>query len=252
MVKAFDAIRLRPLGKLFGTLLLEPHTLARAGFYEHIRFRKSSKSYGLDQFKPEHKGKAPVLIIPGLVGSWRYLNDLEQRIMESGRAVFTIEMPKSIPTDESRKHIQQRVEEIRQQYLETFKEESPKVDLVAHSMGSNHALCAMFTEETSHISKGDLVLHRHSLTPEDRAYPNIGKLVTVALQSDAMDLRSLEIADSVNRLYNVIAKYDILMGHKKKTLLERGSDHAVETDSGHIGIVYDKKAHEAVVNFLDR
>ena len=198
------------LGVFLGMASLEGHTLLRAAWYSFSEYGKSPESYGLEQIHKIHEGQRPVLLIHGAAGSWPYLGDLATSLTEAKIPVFVISLGTGAPTEEKLSAILEKVQTIQDLYRKTLHKDVA-VDLVAHSMGGNLALAAAFTKECSFFDKeGDLQFNQ---IPS--ANPNIGKVVALALPSNAAEVSWFQQAGKINDLFNINAKYDALMGHKQ-------------------------------------
>jgi hypothetical protein len=104
------------LGAIFGMLFLEAHTICKAAWYTLKKYRKDPKVYGLNQWDVTRCSYRPVLLLHGAVGSWSYLGDLAVGLKKANIPVFVIDFGTGLPTDEMRKKIFNRIEEIRGLY----------------------------------------------------------------------------------------------------------------------------------------
>ena len=223
------------LGLAYGMIVLEAHTLCRAAWYTFYKYRQDPTAYG---FNTIHSDRRPVLLLHGAVGSWSYLGDLARALRLAQIPVFVLNHGFGSPTDEIRRKVFAKIEEIRR----LINDRSP-VDLVAHSNGGNLALACAFTEECSFIdAQGELQFHR-----EPSAYPHVGKIITVALPTSRTELEQVRQIKKENDLFNLNAHYDGLMGHKICAL---DLQHRVDINSAHIGIVFQKKTYESVLELL--
>ena len=231
------------LGATFGLIALEGHTLVRAGWHTFKKYRNPAETYGFNSINPNAQiGSRPVLLIHGAAGSWNYMGDLATSLRSRNISVFVIDLGTGQPTDAKRQAILEKITTIQELYRTQFNTpDTIPVDLVSHSMGGNVAVASAFsTENSSFNNEGDL-----TFTSNPIANPNIGKIVTLALPSNATEVNWFRQAAKVDDLFNINAKYDALMGHKRCAV-----ENPVEIDAGHIGIVYQAPAQEAVANIL--
>lgn len=237
-VEALSAMHLRPVGVSLGMLFSEFSTLAKASYYHLFRYTKVAQEYGLNQVIQD---RPPVLLLHGAAGSWSYLHDLAQSLKAEGFSVFVMSLGSPHPTEEKREIILQKIEEIRDLY-----EVAPQVDLVAHSMGGYLALYSTLSQASTTIDdeKGEIVCTQDQPLQIDE---RIGRVVTLAMPYDAKERDLLVQAGKVADVYNVLAEYDALMGHKACALDE---EHAQVVNAGHIGIVFQQEAHQAAARFL--
>jgi hypothetical protein len=104
------------VGAIYGMLFLEAHTMCKAAWYTFKKYRKDPKVYGLNQWTETNRGHRPVLLLYGAVGSWSYLGDLAVALMNANIPVFVIDLGFGLPTEEMRKKIFNKIEEIRKLY----------------------------------------------------------------------------------------------------------------------------------------
>ena len=236
------------LSAVMSMLTLEGHTLARTVWATWVKYRGAPEKFGLDTFRDEDRGHSPVLLLHGAAGSWHYLGDLAMRLQRQGRSVHVLTLGAGGPTEEKRARVLEKVAQIRTAYLTRFGEEAPAVDLVAHSMGGNIALHSTFSTETTRVdAKGNL-----QATAPPTANPHIGKLITVALPTDAKELGWLRTAGKAGQVFNVIAQYDAIMGWKKSAVAEECPLQAETVSAGHVGIVFQEAAADSIRRYLDR
>ncbi len=227
------------IGACWGMVFLEAHTLMRASWHTFKKYRKNPKEYGLEPVNLSKQTQNPVLLIHGAAGSWNYLGDLATSLTKEKRSVFVINLGSGQPTNEKREKIYNKIEEIHKA------NKTLKIDIVAHSMGGNLALYSAFEESCSTIDKqGDLIFARTK-----KAHPLVAKVITIALPADEKELSWIKEIGKVKEFFNVTAKYEGLMGHKKCAL---EADQTCEINAAHIGIVFQKETQSAVNNFLSR
>jgi len=281
------------LGAIYGMLFLEGHTVCKAAWHTYNKYHKDPQIYGLNQWNGENYCHRPVLLIPGAAGSWSYLGDLAVALNKANIPVFVVDLGFGLPTEEMRKKIFTKIEEIRRLYsnfnkktgdksctdqterqsVGTLQEKTstvklirtnhedetirittnsissniiPLVDIVAHSNGGNVALYSAFTEDCSYVDEQGNLKFRSAL----QANPYIGKLITVALPSNQTETNWMHEINKINDLFNVNAKYDALMAFKKCALNEEFSAHVEYIDAGHIGIVFNRAAHNQILQYL--
>jgi len=281
------------LGAIYGMLFLEAHTICKATWYTLKKYRKDPQAYGLNQRNEPNHLHHPVLLLHGAVGSWSYLGDLAVALKNANIPVFVIDLGFGLPTEEMRKKVFNKIEEIRRLYSNSNKRTDnesytgqnerqspniiqqeastvklirishgnettgtatnskssnmiPLVDIVAHSNGGNVALYSAFTEDCSYIDEQGNLKFRSAL----EANPHIGKVITVAFPSNQTETKWMHEINKTNDLFNVNAKYDALMGYKKCALVEELPAHVEYIDAGHIGIVFNRTAHNRILQFL--
>ncbi|MDN3505264.1 MAG: hypothetical protein P0S95_06800 [Rhabdochlamydiaceae bacterium] len=120
-----------------------------------------------------------------------------------------------------------------------------QVDIVAHSMGGNSAFAALFIKECSTLDNGNL-----TFTGPKQLNSKIRKVVTLALPTTKEELTWLREANSTDQVYNVVAKYDVLMGHKPCGFDRDNSLKRADVSCGHIGIVYQPQVPDIVHHML--
>lgn len=226
------------LSVTLGMLLLEGHTLCKAAWFTWRKYRRDPKEYGLDQFETVDRECRPVLLLHGAVGSWAYLGDLAVALKRANIPVFVINLGFGLPTDEMRRRVFDKIQ--------TIKTVNPLVDIVAHSNGGNLALCCAFTSECSFIDSTGKLKFRD--VPQANA--DIGKIITIALPSNAEEVHQMQQIGKENDLFNINAKYDALMSYKKCALVGALSSHAAEISAAHVGIVFQPKTYERLIAYL--
>jgi hypothetical protein len=232
------------LGAIQGMALLEPHILVRSAWYEHFRFADAPQSYGWDLLNDAYSTTPrPVLLLPGVIGTWNYLADLARALKQAGIPVFVVNIGAGGPTDEKLKKIREKLCEIRSLYANP-----PEVDIVAHSMGANLGLAAAYNESSVYIdAEGSLSFHSNAVP---KANPLVGKVITLANPLVKEEVESLKQVKKIDDFYNIIAKYDGIMGHKQPGLVGEFGHQAEEISASHIGIVFEAQAHQSVINRL--
>lgn len=234
------------LSVIQGMILLEPHAIIRAGWYSTSKYAGDPKSYGFEMFKSQLR-KRPVLLLHGAVGSWNYLGDLATKLNQAGIPVFVINLGAGGPTENRRQQIWDKIDQIRALYLYVYNEELPQVDIVAHSMGANLAYAALFDANCSFInSEGCLQFYA-----DCTAHPAVGTVITIANPLEKVEVEKLQRINKIDSFFNIIAKFDAIMGHKQPGFIGDLAHHAEEVDAGHIGIVFNEKAHKIIVNRLN-
>jgi pimeloyl-ACP methyl ester carboxylesterase len=244
LVETFKRFSLPAVGVSLGMLLLEGHTLCKAAWFTCWKYRLDPKEYGFEQIEKRHRGKNPVLLFHGAAGSWNYLGDLASELSKADIPVFVINLGGGDVTEEKRKLVCKKIEQIRTEYAKRLHVHKPKVDLVAHSMGSNVAMATAFARKCSSIDEqGELHFRRKRTV---RAHSSVGKVITIANPSNAQEVKRISQAGKRHQLFNINARYDALMGHKTCALTGRLARQAAEVDAGHVGIVFQSSASAAV------
>jgi esterase/lipase len=229
-----------------GMLLLEGHTLCKAAWYTWKKYRGDPKEYGLDQWQTVDRECRPVLLLHGAVGSWAYLGDLAVALRRANIPVFVINHGFGLPTDETRRRVFENIQAIRNTYKGQNETASPLVDIVAHSNGGNLALDCAFTTECSSIDSTGALKFRD--VPQANA--DIGRIITIALPSNAEEVHQMQQIGKEKDLFNINAKYDALMSHKKCALVGALASHAAEISAAHVGIVFQPTTYEQVIEYL--
>lgn len=229
------------LGAIQGMVLLEPHKIVRSGWYEHIRFTEPPKTYGFDVAKKDHNHR-PVLLLPGAIGTWNYLADLASALKQKEIPVFVMSPGAGGPTQEKLQKVREKILEIRSLY-----KNPPLVDIVAHSMGANLGVAVAYDESSLMIdSEGNITFQ----TDQPNANPFVGKVITLANPLVKEEVEPLQKAKKIDQFFNILAKYDGIMGHKQPGLVGELAQQSAEVKAGHIGIVFDPQAHQCVIDKL--
>lgn len=228
------------LGAMQGMAVLEPHTIVRAAWYEHFRFADTPQSYGFESLNATTSTQPPVLLLPGAVGTWPYLGDLARALKNAGIPVFVASVGAGGPTDEKLKIVNDKIDEIRAQYINP-----PTVDIVAHSMGANVGVATAYKSGSTFFdAEGNLGFRDGALPKAD---PRVGKVIALANPLTKGELAPLEQAKKIPSVFNILAKFDGIMGHKQPGL---AGSHVDEVDAGHIGIVFKPQAHQLIIGRL--
>ncbi|CAF3427264.1 unnamed protein product [Rotaria socialis] len=107
-------------------------------------------------------------------------------------------------------------------------------------------LYSAFTQDCSYIDRESNLKFRS--TPE--ANPLIGKVIAIALPSNLTETNWMREINKLDDLFNVNAKYDAIMDHKKCALAEELPWSVEYIDAGHIGIVFNRSTYSQVLQFL--
>ncbi|CAF3461186.1 unnamed protein product [Rotaria sp. Silwood1] len=280
-------------GEFYGMLILEGHSLCKAVWYTFKKYRKDPQVYGLNQWNERQYRRRPVLILHGAIGSWSYLGDLAVLLKSVHIPVFVINLGFGLPTEETRKRVFDKIEEIRKLYYDSYQklnnethcgqidQESlgtmhneistmklqrtwqenknirittnttssntiPLVDIVAHSIGGNLALYSAFTQDCSYIDVQGNLKFRSAPQPN----LHVGKIITVALPSNQIEINCMREINKLDNLFNVNAEFDALMAYKKCALAETLPSNVKYIDAGHIGIVFNRSTYSYVLQFL--
>ena len=234
------------LSVTLGMLLLEGHTLCKAAWYTWKKYCRDPKEYGFDQFETVKHDHRPVLLLHGAVGSWSYLGDLAVALQAANIPVFVINLGFGLPTEKTRRDVFEKIRAIRKFCAREGENGASLVDIVAHSNGGNLALYSAFTSECSFIDEQGEFRFRD--VPQ--ANGDIGKIITIALPCNAEEVHQMQQIGKENDLFNINAKYDALMSHKKCALVGALYSHAVEISAGHVGIVFLHSTSEQVIRYL--
>ena len=235
-------------GAFYGMLLLEGHTICRTVWYGLVKYRKEPHVYGFDGIQLEQRDHRPVLLLPGAVGSWPYLGDLATALRSANIPVFVINIGVGLPNEAMRRAIFHKIQHIREMIASLGADKSTAVvDIVAHSNGGNLGLYSAFDDRCCTINdRGELIF-----VDEPKANPFVGKVITVALPTNAEELNWMKQINKANNLFNVNAKYDALMSHKICALTNEYASQTMEISAAHVGIVFQNETHQQVINFLN-
>lgn len=278
------------VGAIYGMLFLEGHTICKAVWYTLRKYRKNPEVYGLNQWNETNYRRRPVLLLPGAAGSWAYLGNLAVALKNAHIPVFVVDLGFGLPSEEMRKKILTKVEEIRRLYsnfnqqtddkssveqietqsLYTIQEETSMMKLLRTNHGNE---TTQTTTNSNVIPLVDIIAHSnggnmalYSAFTEDCSYideqgnlqfrsepqanSNIGKVITIALPSNQTETNWMCEINKIDDLFNINAKYDALMAYKKCALKSELPSHVEYIDAGHIGIVYSPTIHNRILQFL--
>lgn len=243
IVEGFSAINQRVLGVLLGSVVLETPALAR-GFVYGYRYGNTPESYGFNTIRPTHSDQRPVLLFHGAIGTWNYLGDLATAINKTERPVYVMSLGSGEPTAAQCYQVHDTMDRIQQDYVAQFGKSPDGIDFVAHSMGANLAIYSSFDkEQCASIAEG------FSPGDQPKANPMVGKVITLANPTDAQELSWLQSIGKSQDIFNVVARYDALMGHKEPALAATPSQFS-DSNAGHVGIVFDPIAFSQVTQIL--
>jgi len=230
----------RPIGLILGTIMLDLIPAITAAS-RRILYQKNPVDYGLNAIKQEHQGHAPVILLHGRMGKWTDLAPLAFHLQKAHFSVFVMDLEESsCPSETDRKRINEQIECIQRLYQQTFNQSCPAIDLVGHSLGGDMALYTSFTSECSFIEDreketlGDLKIHE-GYQPESN--PLVGRVITLGMPSNAIELAWAKAAGKAHLIFNVTAKYDVIMGKKECALAKELPDQVIEVPSGHLGML---------------
>lgn len=223
------------LAGVTGMLLSEPHVIIKSIYQT---YRKKPIEEQDEIFLRTNNCTRPVLLLPGAIKDTRYLSEFTESLKKEQLKVFTL-----VTTGDNAKDKQailNKIEEICQKCV------VDRVDLVGHSIGSQLAVYSAFTDETVQINEQGELQAREGMKPtiDER----IGKIVKIAYPSDQNELHLVQQADKENCLYNINAKYDVLMGHKPCAIKQ--TYNVNNYPCGHIGAAYDKQVSARVGHIL--
>jgi hypothetical protein len=245
-------LKFRGFGLASGTIFLELNSALKA-VRRRLKYLKDPIHYGLNQFNHEHQGKHPVILIHGRMGKWTDLMGLARRLQNAQIPVFLLTLQNSTyPSEADRTQINELVKEIRIQYFNRFNEAPPRVDLVGHSLGGDMALYTAFAvdcsyiEEKDFLTRGDLQLIKGK---QPELNPFIRKVITVGMPSSSQELEWIKATGKERDLFNVVAKFDAVIGHKKSALSDLRPNHVFFVNSGHLGIL-NSNTYQQVMHWL--
>lgn len=219
----------RAFGATVGMLFSELPAVTRSAIYT-LLFKTPPKATYKDQ-------RIPVLLFHGAAGSCNYMHDLASYLEKKNYDVHVINLGTGELTNKMRKTVYKRINAIR-------KKSHAQVNIVAHSMGGYPALSSIFSAKSSTIVNGQVKLLR-----KPRANSAVGQLITLAMPYNSDELASIQKIGKAKDVYNVTAKYDVLMGNKVCAL--KGKQF-VEVNAGHIGIVFEPAAFREVDRILSK
>ena len=277
---------------IYGLIFLEGHTVCKAGWFTWKKYRQNPSVYGLNQWNETNRHHRPVLLLPGAAGSWAYLGDLALALKNAHIPVFTIDLPLGSPTEDMRKKIYDKIEEIRRLYpkpnqaieikpninlmekpsLYTIQEETPTLRSLHLNNRNPFLRMATIVDDPplvdliAHSNGGNIALYsvftdhcssidqqgQLKFRSELQTNPNVGKLITIALPSDQIETEWLREMNKLDDLYNINAKYDALMAYKECSLVKELPSHVQIVDAGHIGIVFDQTMANRLLQILSQ
>lgn len=218
----------RPVGLAIGTLALELST-ALCVLGRRLTYNKKPLHYGINHFKTSHKGKHPVILIHGRMSRWADLMDLALSIKSANLPVFVVSLENQTPSEKDRQHIHQEIKQIQRLYYEEFGELCPPIDIVGHSLGGDMALYSAFTPCCSVIERGNL-----KFTENPKCSPFVGRIITLGMPTSSNEMDWISAAGKKDDIFNVIAKFDAVMGNKVSALMHK---QIFEIDAGHLGLL---------------
>ncbi|CAF2057524.1 unnamed protein product [Rotaria magnacalcarata] len=121
--------------------------MCNALWYTLKNYCKNPNVYGLNQFNETHCRHRPVLLLHGAVGSWSYLGDLAAVLKTTNIPVFVINLGFGLLTEETRKKIFNKIEEIRKTYYQSCQ----KFDNESYYSSMDKESLCMTNEEISTI-----------------------------------------------------------------------------------------------------
>lgn len=231
---------------IHGMFSLEIFTLVKVIWKTGVTYTKTPKEYGFETL-PENSSKTPVLLLHGAAGTWNYMGDLAKSLSNEGIPVFVIDLGSGPATDEKRNTVHAKIKEIQNIYKQA-KKEAPQVDIVAHSMGGALAYVSAFDASCSSIDDAGSI--QFSKNVEPKAAEGIRKIITIALPMDLAEVKQIEAIGKLDNLYNITAKYDLLVGHKTCGLETLLKEHSSQIETTHVEIVYNKEAQMATLAYL--
>ncbi len=247
-------IKYRPVGLVLGTLLLEFGPSLRSAA-RRLRYRRPPHYYGFDLLRPEHRHKSPVLLLHGSMGKWSDVAALGHALKQAGIPVFVMNFLHAHNASEAeRKRIYEKIEQIQLLYKETFNIDPPRVDLIGHSLGGMMALYCSFTPECCYIDESDpTTLRRDRLVMKEgqtpTRYPHIGKVITIGMPSNVLEVRWVLEAGNEQQLFNILAQYDAIIGDMEWSLKSTVPMNTFELNKGHLGVL-SKAAFQKIIQWL--
>jgi hypothetical protein len=278
------------VGAIYEMLFLEGHTICKAIWYRLRKYRQNPEFYGLNQWNETNYRRRPVLLLPGAVGTWHYLGDLAVALTKAYVPVFVVDVGFGSPSEEMRKKVLMKIEEIRRLYpnfdeptdeqssveqtdkqsLYTIQEENSTTKLIKTNCenqitkkASNSNFIPL-VDIVAHSNGGNIALYTAftedcsyideqgnlQFRSEPQANPNIGKVITIALPSNQTETNWMCEINKLEDLYNINAKYDALMAYKKCALKSELPSHVEYIDASHVGIVYSRTIYNRILQFL--
>lgn len=218
----------RPLGLAIGTVFLELSSAVNA--VGRRLYYKNPHHHGFNSFSHYHKGKSPVILIHGRLGRWSDLMDLALSLQCANIPVFLIKLENSsVPLESERRQINVEIIRIQTLYGAEFNEDCPRIDIVGHSLGGHLALYAAFTRQCSFIEDGTL-----KFTGNPESNPSVGKVITLGMPTNACEIKWIWAAGKKCDIFNIVAKFDAIIGTKECALLP---SQVMEVDAGHLGLL---------------
>lgn len=218
----------RPVGLAIGTLALELST-ALCFIGRRLTYYKKPLQYGINHFKSSHLGKHPVILIHGRMSRWADLMDLALSIKSANLPVFVVSLDNQTPSEDDRLHIHQEIKTIQTLYFEKFGQKCPPIDIVGHSLGGDMALYSAFTPCCSIIECGSL-----KFTENPKCDPSVGRIITLGMPTGSHEVDWISAAGKKDDIFNVVAKFDAVMGNKESALT---SKQIFEIEAGHLGLL---------------
>jgi len=220
---------------VLGTLLSEPLSSIKAGFYYSLGQKKAFNFYNLNpkSLKEEQIDKRPILLIHGNYHNQSAWIDLAKKMNYLNPnplgPIYTVNLPNGSITDKDYEIIHEKFLEIEAQY-EKHSKNDVKIDLIGHSRGGALAQrIAPWIYLKNHYQKIDKII-------------NIGNVLN---QKDINDHKEFD-ADFASYTYEITGEYDVLV--RESSLLS--SDHQRKIPSGHLGLLYSDQVHQQIIDWL--
>lgn len=290
LVEAMQQYISPAVGAIYGMLFLEGHTICKAVWYTLRKYRQNPEVYGLNQWNETNYRRRPVLLLPGAAGSWHYLGDLAVALINAHIPVFVVDLGLGSATEEMRKKVLMKIEEIRRLYsnfnqqtddqssieqiesqsLYTIQEETSTMKLIRTNHGNEttrtttNSNAIPLVDIVAHSNGGNIALYSAftedcsyideqgnlQFRSEPQANPNIGKVIMIALPSNQTETNWMCEVNKIDDLFNINAKYDALMAYKKCALQIELPSHVEYINAAHVGIVYSRAIHTRILQFL--
>lgn len=226
---------------VLGTLLLETGTALRAGFCAPASWKKHFNFYNMNPkaITEEQSKKSPILLIHGNYHNQSAWLSLAKKLKDQNLGpVYTVNLPNGNFTDKDFEITFKKIEEIKRHYSH-WGVKNIKIDLVGHSRGGAIATL-LSTERYVKSSKESSNWGRYQ--------NDFGKVIHIGNVFDNSDISYLKKyqPELLKRHFEIVGKYDVLEDEPSQL----DDAHKLTVDTGHLGLLYSKTAHDQLISWL--